>query len=276
VGEANVPLRPVRFWEDRPQNDRFPIGSSHEGQEQSLTAHQLRRRPSERKNPVKNEYAKIRAIGAIANSLVVLNVFYLVTDDDFDPSISLVIFIARVTFIFAVFFIWSGRLRRRVAFLFPAPSGDRPLLLSKLSGVLGEYGYHALDTAAVARWEFGAQPIIPAGKAVNKASAPRTVSIEVAGPVRLRVEGSSALMRQMRKQFPGAVRVPYVGPQPWISRGRTALALSAAVVVVFGACISYIAPVILSTQLARHDHPAAVATERAGQHSANSSGRSGR
>jgi hypothetical protein len=217
---------------------------------------------------MKNEYVKIRTLGIAATLVVLLNVFYLfqATDDDLDPSIVLAVFIARLALIFAVFLIWSGRLRRRVAFVFPAPGGDLQILLSRLSAAFGEFGYHAADTSAADRWAFEAQPINPAGKPVKTAAAPRTVSVEVAGPGALRVEGSSALLRQIRKQFPGTSRVRYAGPQPWIARGRTALGLNVAAAFVFCACIAYAAPLIRSTQLARRHNLAPAATDRAGQH----------
>jgi hypothetical protein len=219
---------------------------------------------------MKNEFAKIQAIGMAVTLVVLLNVVHLLLapDDDLDPTVFLAVFIARVTFIFAVFLIWSGRFRRRVAFVFPAPSSDLQLLLSKLSSAFGDFGYHAVDTSTADHWSFEAQAITPAGKPVNRSSAPRTVSVEATEPGLLRVVGSSALLRQIRKQFPGTARVPYEGPQPWIARGRTVLGLSVAVVFVFGACISYVAPVIRSMQLARRHTLVPAATDRAGQHRA--------
>jgi hypothetical protein len=64
----------------------------------------------------------------------------------------------------------------------------------------------------------------------------RRVSIEAAGPARLRVEGSSALFRQLRKRIAGTVAAPYTGPQPWISRYMS-LPWIAPCVLVIAACI---------------------------------------
>jgi hypothetical protein len=250
------------------RHDRFSTWSSHEvrGSHLSCAVAQINR---ERRIFMKNEFAKIQVISKLAGGLAVFwmvdGIFALMQGED---DLVWPIMVARLTVILAVSCLLTGRFVRRVAVVCPAPGGDLQPLLSKLSVVLGEFGYRAVDTAVGDRWAFVAVNPKTGEPLCRPSSCGGRVSVEVAGPALIRVVGSSALTREIRKQFPGTVAAPYTGPQPWIARPRGTLVLVAMVVLVFGACMTYIAPVLRTRQLPGRHNPPAVAGERGGQRSA--------
>jgi hypothetical protein len=138
----------------------------------------------------------------------------LVTDD---IQLAIPVLFGRMAFSVAVACFLLGRQVRQGAIVCPAPCDDLQILLSVVRAFLAEYGYRELDTRSPHRWAFAAERFVK-GHCRPVWIPARTVSIEVAGPACLRVEGSSALLRQLRKRIAGAVDAPYTGPQPWISR----------------------------------------------------------
>ena len=197
----------------------------------------------ERRVLMKNEYVKLQAISRSTLFFLLVAAFssfglfdLLISrngDLDVPLSIQFLTFVARAALISTVASCLQWRLLRRAAVVCPFPGDDLQLLLSRLRAVLGEFGYRPLETAEADRWAFEAKPIDFGGRPLNRASGARTVSIEVAGPALLRVVGSSALLREIRKQFPGTVAVPYTGPQPC---RKPFLVLGTVLMLVFASC----------------------------------------
>jgi hypothetical protein len=203
---------------------------------------------------MKNECAQARVIFQSAFFLAVIAALsgFGVLDpltgsvDDTPVSVDIVIFIVRAIVIYAIAALLIRRLKRRAAFVCRAPGDDVQPLLSGLGRVLGEFGYRALasslDTAVADNWKFEAKQINPInGKPVEGSSRVRTATINVAGPGLLRVEGSSALLRHIRKRFPGSVFVTYGSSHPWIRRGLLTLIAMLLPALVY---IGYFMPVI--------------------------------
>jgi hypothetical protein len=213
---------------------------------------------------MKDEFAKMQKILGVAimalvlaslfvNPLRMLTALGTHSFSDLDIQLGVPVLFARMAFIVAVTCFLVGRQVSRMAIVCSAPCDDLTVLLSMVRAMLTEYGYRELDTVSPYRWASGAERFVK-GQPFRPLWMPdHRVSIEAAGPARLRVEGSSALLRQLRKRIAGTAAVPYTGPQPWISRYKS-LPWIAPCVLVIAACIWSMLPVIEGRVNARHHH----------------------
>ena len=135
-----------------------------------------------------------------------------------EPEIDLAVAMVNFALIFSIAMFCMGRLVRTVAVFCPAPQGNMQYLLTAVHSAVSEFGYRLLPQTAYGLWRYEAGPT--SGILAGHARKTRNLAIDDPGSGWLRLIGSAALIKEIKKSIAGTVPAPYSGPQPFVARGK--------------------------------------------------------